>query len=306
MNSRSILEAIGNTPLVKINLKENRQIYAKLEYLNPGGSVKARPAKYLIEESERQELLQPGETIIEAFAGNQSMAVAMIGRAKGYNVIITVSENINIEKRNALKAYGATVITCPETDSLQDSRSYYSEAIRIHKQTSKSFMSNQYFTKANRLVHEKTTGPEIWQQTKGKITHFFAAAGTGGMISGIGRYLKSKNRRIKIIAAEVNHFYQNNNSLYQIDEMGMNFNSPALDYSIIDDIIEISNEQALESLGELAHNHGILVGPSSGAVTHMTKLYAEKMRPDDLGVMIFADSGHAHLSKELYNTAVIY
>jgi len=303
MNSNSILDAIGNTPLIKINLHDSAKLYAKLEYLNPGGSIKDRLAKFLIEDAEQHGMLKTGGTIIEASTGNQGVALAMIGAAKGYKVIITISESMSAEKRNALKAYGAKVVTCKATDSLLDPKSYYCTALRIHKQTPNSFMPNQYFNTTNRLAHQKITGPEIWKQTNGEITHLFAAAGTGGTVSGIGHFLKSKNPAIKIIAADSNHSYRatkGNPKQYEVEGMGINFDSPVPDYKILDEIIEISDEQALGILPHMAQKSGVLVGPSSGAVAYMAKQYAPKMKQDDLGIMIFADSGRAYLSKGIY------
>src|SRR3989344_3239299 len=179
--AQDLLRAIGNTPLVKVPLNTKAKIFAKLEYLNPGGSIKDRSALF----------------IIEASAGNQGVACAMIGAAKGYKVIITVSSKISEEKIKTIRAYGAKVVICPATSSIENPKSYHNEAIRIAKKTPNSFMPNQYFNLSNPKAHYTTLGPEIWRQTKGRITYFFAAAGTGGTISGAGKFLKEQNPKIK-------------------------------------------------------------------------------------------------------------
>ena len=174
-----LTKAIGNTPLVKVNFDSPASIFAKLEYLNPGGSVKDRSALFMIEEAEKKGLLKPGGTIIDASSGNHGIAIAMIGAIKGYNVIITVSEKVSQEKLQTLKSYGAQVIMCPSTDLINDPRGYHSQAVAIHKKTPNSFMPGQYYNSSNTLAHYSLLGPEIWKQTAGKITHFFAAAGSG-------------------------------------------------------------------------------------------------------------------------------
>jgi cystathionine beta-synthase len=199
---KNILDAIGNTPLVQVKYDSPAQIYAKLEYLNPGGSIKDRSALYMIEEAERTGILKPGGTIVDASSGNHGIAVAMIGRVKGYRVIIAVSEKVSDEKKKTLMAYGAEVVVCPPTDFIEDPRSYHSQAKKIHETTPNSFMPNQYFNISNARGHELSTGPEIWKQTEGKITHFIAAAGTSGTISGTGRFLKKQNPNIKVLAVD--------------------------------------------------------------------------------------------------------
>jgi cystathionine beta-synthase len=304
MKHAHIMNAIGNTPLVKVQFEDNIPLYAKLEYLNPGGSVKDRSAIFMIEEAEKKGLLTPGGTIIDASSGNQGIAVAMIGAAKGYKVIITVTEKISKEKLNTLKAYGAHIVMCPSVSTIDDPRSYHSVALEIQKNTPNSFMPNQYFNESNRLAHQTLLGPEIWEQTDGAVTHFFAAAGTGGTISGVGRYLKSKNPSIKIIAADSNNSFRStkgNPKPYAIEGMGIDFVSPVVDYTVIDEIIEVDDEPALNMLKPLARQHGLLVGLSSGAVAYTAQQYMRHMKKDDLGVMIFGDSGRAYLSKGFYS-----
>jgi cystathionine beta-synthase len=299
-----VLDAIGNTPIVKIPFDHSAQLFAKLEYLNPGGSVKDRSAKFMIEEAERTGLLKPGGTIVDASSGNHGIATAMIGAAKGYKVIITVSEKVSREKRDTLIAYGAEVITCPPTDFIEDPRGYHSQAVAIQQKTPNSFMPNQYFNIVNAEGHYRSLGPEIWKQSEGKVTHFFAGAGTGGTISGAGRYLKEQNPNVKILAVDsINSFRATNGhpKPYKVEGMGIDFISPVLNTQIIDEYLEVSDEQALGMLPHLARSYGLLVGPSSGAVVFAAHEYAKKhMGPNDLGVMICGDSGRAYLTKNFY------
>lgn len=299
----NLLDSIGNTPIVKINYDSPATIYAKLEYLNPGGSVKDRSALYMIEEAERTGLLKPGGTIIDASSGNQGIASAMIGALKGYKVIIAVSEKISKEKMDTIRAYGAQVVMCPPTDYLEDPRSYHSTALTIHKETPNSFMPNQYFNLSNAKAHYTLLGPELWEQTEGKITHFFACAGTGGTISGAGRYLKEKNPNIKVIAIDAATSYRStkgNPKPYKIEGIGVDFESPVLNYSVIDEFLTVTDDNALGMLKVLAQKHGLLAGLSSGAAAAAVQEYARTMKPTDVGVMIFGDSGRAYLTKGFY------
>jgi cystathionine beta-synthase len=300
---KKIFHAIGNTPLVQIEVPRGK-LFAKLEYLNPGGSVKDRSALFMIEMAEKEGKIQPGGTIIDASSGNQGIATAMIGAAKGYNVIICVSEKISTEKLETLKAFGAQVEICPNTNCLEDPNSYHSKAMQLHKQTPNSFMPNQYFNIANAQAHYSLLGPEIWRQTEGNVTHYFAASGTGGTVSGAGRFLKEQNRNIKVLAMDSINSYRATNGNpkpYNVDGMGMDFISPVFDETIVDEIILIKDEQALPLLKKLAHEYGMLVGPSSAAVAWAGLDYAHThFSDDDLGVMIFGDSGRAYLSKHIY------
>ncbi len=299
----SVLHAIGNTPLVKINLSSPASIYAKLEYLNPGGSVKDRSSLYMIEEAERLGLLQPGGTLIDASSGNQGIATAMIGAAKGYKVIITFPEKNSKEKLETLKAYGAQVVICPATSFLEDPASYHSQAIRIQKETPNSFMPNQYFNLSNAQAHYASLGPEIWKQTQGKITHFIAAAGTGGTVSGAGRFLKEQNPNIKVIAVDSNNSYRSTNGHpqpYALEGIGVDFNSPVLNYDVIDEFFLAPDAESIAMLQYLARNQGLLVGPSSGAVAYAAQQYCKNLQPTDCAVVILGDSGRAYLTKNFY------
>jgi cystathionine beta-synthase len=286
----NLLDSIGNTPIVKVNYDSPATIYAKLEYLNPGGSVKDRSALFMIEEAERNGTLKPGGTIIDASSGNQGIASAMIGAIKGYKVIITISEKISKEKLQTIQAYGAQIVTCPSTDYLEDPRSYHSQAVAIHKATPNSFMPNQYFNISNAQAHYLSLGPEI-------------CAGTGGTVSGAGRYLKEKNPNIKVLAIDAATSYRStkgNPKPYKVEGIGVDFDSPVLNYSIIDEFLTVTDDSALGMLRTLAQQHALLAGPSSGAAAAAVQEYARTMKPTDIGVMIFGDSGRAYLTKGFY------
>lgn len=302
--AKTLLDAIGNTPLVGLSFETQASLFAKLEYLNPGGSIKDRTALYMVEEAERQGLLQPGGTIIEASSGNQGIALAMIGAVKGYKVIITVSEKVSQEKKQSLMAYGAELVVCPATEHHDDPENYHSQAVALQKRTPGSWMPNQYFNTANPTAHYLQLGPEIWRQTSGKITHYFAAAGTGGQISGTGKFLKEQNPAIKVIAVDSAASFHATNGHpqpYELEGIGVDFATPCLDETVIDDFINVTDNDALTMLKTLASHHGILVGPSSGAVAHAVYTYKDQLTKDDLAVMIFSDSGRAYLSKNFYS-----
>jgi len=299
----SVITIIGNTPLVAVNFGTPPRIYAKLEYLNPGGSIKDRAALFMIEEAERKGLLKPGGTIIEASSGNQGIAAAMIGAVKGYKVIITVSEKVSQEKKATLKAYGAEVVICPATRLLDDASGYHSKALEIHRATPNSFMINQYFNPTNSHAHYSHLGPEIWKQTHGTITHFFAAAGSGGTVSGAGKFLKEQNNNLNVMAVDAATSYRATNGHpqpYSIEGMGVDYDAPLLDTSLIDQFHLVYDQDALAMLKTLARKHGLLVGPASGAVGHAVYEYSKSLTPDDLIVMIFGDSGRAYLTKNFY------
>lgn len=294
----NVLDAIGNTPCVKIKI-DDINFYAKLEYLNPGGSIKDRSALYIIKHAEQNGLLKPGYTIIDASSGNHGIALAMIGAIKNYPVIITVSEKISTEKHDTIRAYGAQTIMCPMTTFLKDELSYHSQAKRLHIQNPHSFMPNQYLNTLNARGHYYSLGPELWQQSNGKISHLIAAAGTGGTISGAGRFLKEQNPKIQIIAVDAQNSYRSTNGSpqpYHVEGMGVDFISPVLDHDVIDQFIAVNDDDAFSMMHTLSKQHGILAGPSSGAVAHAAYEFCKDNQPKCL-VAIFGDSGRAYLSK---------
>lgn len=304
MQYKNLLETIGNTPIIRVPFNSPATVLAKLEYLNPGGSLKDRSALYMIEHAEKTGTLKPGGTIIEASSGNQGIAAAMIGACKGYKVIITVSEKFSPEKVNTLRAYGAQVVVCPPTSFLEDPNSYHSTAVRLQKETPNSIMLNQYFNPTNALAHYYSLGPEIWNQTEGTITHFIAAAGTCGHSSGAGLFLKEKNPRIKILPVDSAHSWlatKGHPQPYKLEGIGIDFDAPLLKRDIVDEFLTVTDEDAIAMLKTMARTYGLLVGPSSGAVAWATTQYAKNLTEDDVVVMVLGDSGRAYLSKGFYS-----
>lgn len=296
---KNFLGAIGNTPLVKLEFEVRPTILAKLEYLNPGGSIKDRSALFMIEEAERSGKLRPGGTIIEASSGNQGIALAMIGAIKGYQVIITVPNRTSIEKISTLQAYGAKVFVCPDTDDLSDPNGYHTKAEMLHEQIENSYMPNQYYNVENPKAHYLSTGPEIWEQSQGKITHCFIGMGSCGTISGIGKYLKEKNKDIKIIGIDAmtsKLSMPDSPKAYKTEGIGVDVITDTLNTHVIDEIIPVSDEDVFAMTRTLAKK-GYLVGLSSGAVLHVALEYAKKLNELDTVLVIFADSGRAYLSK---------
>lgn len=296
---KTILEMIGNTPLMRLNFGVAPTLLAKIELLNPGGSVKDRCALYMIEEAERAGLLKAGGTIIEATSGNQGISLAMIGKIKGYRVIITVPDRTAVEKIAILQAYGAEVYVCPNTDSHDDPQNYHTFAEHLTKTIPGAYMPNQYFNTANPRAHFLSTGPEIWQQTNGAITHFIAGAGSCGTISGVGRYLKEQNNNIKIIGvdAATSLYSSPTPKAYNVEGLGIDVVSDTFDQEVIDEIIPITDNDAFNMTKKLAGEHGLLVGISSGAVMHVALEYAKTLKSSDIVVVMFADSGRNYLSK---------
>ncbi len=296
---KKLLDCIGNTPLVKLEFGVKPTFLAKLEFLSLGGSVKDRPAFFMIKQAEEKGLLKPGGTIVEASSGNQGIALAMLGALKGYKVIITVPDRTAKEKIAILRAYGAEVCVCPNTDDLHDPRGYHAKAEQLLHSIPGAFMPNQYFNKANPLAHFKTTGPEIWKQTKGTVTHVILGAGSCGTISGVGKYLKKKNPNIKIIGvdAATSLYSSPNPKAYNAEGIGIDVISDTFDQSVVDKIIPIADEDAFSMTRKLATEHGLLVGISSGAVMHIALEYCKNLSENDVVVVILADSGKNYLSK---------
>jgi cystathionine beta-synthase len=295
----NILAAIGHTPMVKLNFAVKPTLLAKLEDLNPGGSIKSRAALFMIEEAERKGLLQPGGTIVEASSGNQGAALAMIGAYKGYKVIITVPDRTSREKIATLRAYGAEVYVCPNTDNFDDPAGYHAKAEELVHTIKGAYMPNQYYNVENPRAHYLTTGAEIWAQTNGTVTHCFVGMGTCGTITGVGRYLKEQNPRVKIIgvdAATSKLSSPDNPKAYQSEGIGVDMITDTLDRKVIDEIIPVHDEEVFEMTRQLA-KRGYLVGLSSGAVMQGALNYVQNLSESDVVVVIFADSGRAYLSK---------
>ncbi|MBY8961405.1 cysteine synthase family protein [Flavobacterium sp. D11R37] len=309
----NVLELIGNTPLIKINkitegLKGN--FYAKVEAFNPGHSTKDRIALYIIEEAERRGILKPGDTIIETTSGNTGFSVAMVSIIKGYDCVLAVSSKSSKDKIDMLRAMGAKVYVCPAHVSADDPRSYYNVAKRLHEETKGSVYINQYFNDLNVDAHYKTTGPEIWEQTKGKITHLIACSGTGGTISGAARFLKEKNPDIKVLGVdaygsvlkkyhETREFDSDEIYPYRIEGLGKNLIPTATDFDVIDKFIKVSDEDSAHAARHIAKTEGLFVGYTSGAAFQAVKQYAELGEFDEKSnvVLIFPDHGSRYMSK---------
>ncbi len=305
----SILETIGNTPLVrlpKIAAHVPCLFLAKLEMFNPGGSVKDRIGQKMIEDAEKQGLLRPGGTIIEPTSGNTGMGLAMVGAIKGYRLVFTIPDKMSREKLDLLKAFGARVVVTPTAVPPESPESYYRVAERIHEETPNSTLPNQYANQANPEAHYETTGPEIWRDTDGKVTHFVCGMGTGGTISGVGKYLKEQNPKVKVIGVDPlgsilkDHFYKKDEMKghpYKIEGIGEDFIPGTTWFEYIDDIVKVSDKEAYLMTRRLAREEGVLAGSSSGAAIVGAIRVAEGLTKDDILVVLLPDSGSRYLSK---------
>lgn len=309
----NILELIGNTPLVKLNrIVEDLtgNFYAKLESFNPGHSSKDRVAAYIIEEAERKGILTKGSTIIETTSGNTGFSIAMVSIIKGYDCVLAVSSKSSKDKIDMLRSMGAKVYVCPAHVSADDPRSYYQVAKRLHAETKNSIYINQYFNELNMDAHYRTTGPEIWEQTNGKITHLVACSGTGGTISGTARFLKEKNPEIKIIGVdafgsvlkkyhETGEFDSKEIYPYRIEGLGKNLIPAATDFEVIDEFIKVTDEESAHTAREIAHTEGMFVGYTSGAVMQALKQLSAQgyFTKNSNVVTIFPDHGSRYMSK---------
>jgi cystathionine beta-synthase len=312
----SIIETVGNTPLVQlqtVNKGQPGMLLAKVEYFNPGHSVKDRIALKMIEDAEKSGELKPGGTIIEGTSGNTGMGLALVAAVKGYKCIFTTTDKQSMEKVNLLRAIGCEVQICPTNVEPDDPRSYYSVAKRLNEEIPNSYYPDQYNNLSNRQAHYETTGPEIWEQTEGKVTHFVAGIGTGGTISGTAQYLKEKNPEITIIGVdtvgsifksyfETGEFDKRHIAPYLTEGIGEDIIPANVDFGLIDEIIQCPDREAFVTTRKLARREGLFVGGSCGSAVWGAQQYIKKnpLKPDDVMVILLPDSGTRYVSK-FYN-----
>ncbi|GIU91218.1 MAG: hypothetical protein KatS3mg011_0124 [Acidimicrobiia bacterium] len=297
-----VLGAIGNTPLVRLaRIHPPGNLVAKVEYMNPGGSIKERIALAMIEDAERRGLLRRGGTIIEPTSGNTGVGLAMVGAVRGYRVICTVPDKVSQEKRDQLRAYGVEVVVCPTELGPEDPDSYYGVARRLASEIDGAFIPNQYFNQANPRAHEETTGPEIWRQTDGQVEVLVAGVGTGGTITGAGRYLKRMNPEIEVVGVDPEgSIYtagpDGDIHQYYVEGVGEDFYPETVDLDLIDRWIAVGDADSFAMTRRLAREEGLLVGGSCGMAVHgAVQVAAED--PSRLVVVVLPDSGRGYLSK---------
>lgn len=309
----NILQTIGKTPLVKLNriTKDVRGlILAKVEYFNPGGSVKDRIGVSIIEDAEREGRLQPGGTIVESTSGNTGMGLALVAAVKGYKTVFTLPDKMSMEKIRLLRAFGAEVIVTPTAVPHESPESYTEVAKRVVRETPNSILANQYYNPKNPEAHYRTTGPEIWEQTGGQIDYFICGIGTGGTISGAGKFLKEMNPNVKVIGIDPKgsvlreYFYTKKISpvlkTYKVEGIGQDYVPGTLHFEYIDDVIEADDRESFLMARRLTREEGLMVGGSAGtAVAGMMKI-ADRFKEDDVVVVLLPDTGERYLSK-IYN-----
>jgi len=312
MKCNNILDAVGHTPLVRLNrISEGLkpQIWVKAEFTNPGGSVKDRIGISMIDEAERKGLLKPGGTIIEGTSGNTGMGLALVAAVRGYKCVFTTTDKQSKEKVDLLKGLGAEVIVCPTAVEPEDPRSYYSVAKKLAREIPNSYYPNQYDNPMNPEAHYRTTGPEIWEDTEGKITHFICGMGTGGTISGVGQYLKEKNPKVKIIGVDpygslYYDFVKTGETVkaktYVVEGIGEDFFPTTMNLKILDDVIQVNDEECFVIARRLAKLEGLFTGGSGGGCISATLRVAKDLTAKDLVVTLLPDTGMRYLSK-VYN-----
>src|SRR3954462_7428496 len=301
----SLIDLVGNTPLVRLG-RVGRDLecdlLAQLELFNPGGSVKDRPAGAMIDAAERDGLLKPGGVIVEPTSGNTGAGLAIVAAQRGYRCIFVLSDKMSDEKAALLRAYGAEVVVCPTAVPPEDPRSYYSTAERLVRETPGAFRPDQYSNPANPRAHELTTGPEIWRQTDGRITHFVAGIGTGGTITGVGRYLKAQNPGVQIVGAdpEGSVFSGGSGRPYLGEGIGEDFWPGTYDRAAVDRVVMVSDRDSFLTARRVNREEGILVGGSAGTAVWAALEVGKELGPDAVVVVLIPDSGKGYLSK-LYN-----
>lgn len=304
---KSVVDAIGNTPLISLSRMSRGlkpKILAKFEAMNPGGSVKDRIGIAMIEDAERRGLLKPGGTIVEPTSGNTGVGLAMVAAVKGYKTIFVMPDKMSIEKELLLRAYGAKVVRTPSNVPSTDPRSNHKVAEQIVKETPDAYMPNQYENLSNPNAHYATTGPEIWIDTDGKVTCVVAGIGTGGTISGVARYLKEKNPKIKVVGADPEgsvygptlNGRKAQPSQYKVEGIGEDFVPGALDMSLLDEIVTVSDHDAFHTARRLVREEGLLAGGSSGCATWAALQVSRRLSKNDVVVVLLPDTGRNYLS----------
>ena len=304
---KAISDLIGNTPLVELTHIEEKEgldasVVAKVEFFNPAGSVKDRIAKKMIEDAEKKGLIKPDATLIEPTSGNTGIGIASVAAAKGYKAIMTMPETMSVERRNLLKAYGAKVVL---TDGKAGMKGAIAKAKELAATIPNSFIPSQFENPSNPQAHYESTGPEIWKDTEGKVDIFVAGVGTGGTVSGTGKYLKDQNPNVKVVAVEPATspvLSEGHAGPHGIQGIGAGFVPNTLDTSVYDEVFTVTNEQAYETGRLIAHNEGMLVGISSGAATYAAIQIAK--RPENKGktiVVLLPDAGERYLSTPMFS-----
>ncbi|HEY8716534.1 MAG TPA: pyridoxal-phosphate dependent enzyme [Candidatus Acidoferrum sp.] len=312
MKCNNILEAIGHTPLVRLNRINQGlqpQMFVKADYINPGGSVKDRIAITMIDDAEKRGLLKPGGTIIEGTSGNTGMGLALVAAVRNYKMVFTITDKQSKEKVDLLKALGAEVIVCPTAVEPEDPRSYYSVAKKLAREIPNSYYPNQYDNQMNPEAHYLTTGPEIWDDSEGQVTHFICGIGTGGTISGVGRYLKEKNPNVKIIGVDpvgslYYDFFKRGETIkaktYVVEGIGEDFFPTTMHLNLLDDVMQVNDEECFVVARRLVKMEGLFTGGSGGGCISATLRLAKDLGPDAFIVALLPDTGMRYLSK-VYN-----